>query len=173
MLCGRLAGLLTVAVFALPVMGEPAKGSPGATVTQTVGGVEIDIDYSRPGVKGREVWGGLVPYGEVWRAGANDKTTIEFGEDVIIAGTRVPAGVYSFYAIPTESEWTLILNSDWLGHGTDHNESADVLRFAVTPLDAPHEEWLRYGFEDIEDNAVTLYLRWEKKKVAFRVEIPR
>ena len=152
-------------------VAETAKGSPKASVSQTVDRSEITVDYSRPGVRDRVIWGELVPYGEIWRAGANEKTNLDFSDDVVIEGMTIPAGTYSFYVIVTEKEWTLILNSDWMGHGTDHNESADILRFKVTPTDAPHEEWLRYGFENLEKNATTLYLHWGKKRVAFRIEL--
>lgn len=152
-------------------LAEPAKGSPEAEVFQVIGDSEITITYSRPGVKGRVIWGDLVPYGKIWRAGANDKTAIEFSDDVVIEGEKIPAGIYSFYVLPEEDEWTLILNANWEGHGTDHDADADVLRFKVTPEDAPHEEWLRYGFDTLENEACTLYLHWEKKKASFRVEI--
>lgn len=166
----RIFCLLLLGVVSAHTYAEPASGSPEATVTQVVGESEIHIDYSRPGVRGRKIWGDLVPFGKVWRAGANDKTAIKFEEDVIIAGKQLPQGTYALYAIPTEWDWTLILNSDWEGHGTDHNTDADVHRFTVTPTQAPHEEWLRYGFDKLEDNAAEIYLQWETKKVSFRFE---
>ena len=122
-------------------------------------------------MKGRVIWGELVPYGELWRAGANAKTAIDFSDDVVIEGKSIPAGTYSFYVLPEEDEWTLIFNSNWEGHGTKHDAPADVLRITVVPSDAPHEEWLRYGFEDLEDDAALVYLHWEKKKVSFRVTV--
>ncbi|MEX2016824.1 MAG: DUF2911 domain-containing protein, partial [Candidatus Hydrogenedentales bacterium] len=161
-----VTGLITAAHAS-----EPAEGSPEASVMQVVGGGEMRIDFSRPGVKGRTIWGDIVPYGKVWRAGANDKTAFAFEDDVVISGRLLPPGKYSFYAIPEQEQWTLIFNSDWEGHGTEHTEDADVLRFTVTPAEAPHEEWLRYGFDALEDNAATIYLHWADKWVAFRVEI--
>lgn len=171
----RLLACCSTIVISLsaPAFAEPAKGSPEASVDQVVGRSEITIDYSRPGVKGRVIWGELVPYEKLWRAGANDKTAIDFKHDVVISGTTIPAGTYSFYILPEEDEWTLIFNSNWEGHGTRHDEAADVLKIEVTPTDAPHEEWLHYGFDDLEDEAVTIYLHWEKKKVSFRVEVPK
>ncbi len=164
--------VIAVALFvALPAMAEPAKGSPEASVWQAIGDTAITIDYCRPGVKGRVIWGDLVPNGEIWRAGANAKTAFDFDDDVVIAGKTIPAGTYSFYVLPEDGEWTLILNSNWEGHGTKHDADADVLRFSVTPADAPHEEWLRYGFEELEDEAAMIYLHWEKKKASFRVEV--
>jgi len=158
---------------AAPAFAEPAKGSPEAEVFQVIGDTEITITYSRPGVKGRVIWGELVPYGEIWRAGANDKTAIEFGSDVVIAGKTIPAGIYSFYILPEKEEWTLILNTNWEGHGTEYDADADILRITVTPEDAPHEEWLRYGFDQLENEACVVYLHWEKKKASFRIEAPQ
>lgn len=167
----HLSIAVTLAVCTAAFAGEPAKGSPEASIMQVVGGGEMRIDYSRPGVKGRTVWGDLVPYGKVWRAGANDKTAFRFEDAVVIDGRLLPSGAYSFYAIPETEQWTLIFNSDWEGHGTEHTEEADVLRFTVTPKDAPHEEWLRYGFDGLEDKATTVYLHWADKRVEFRIEI--
>ncbi|KAA0237502.1 MAG: DUF2911 domain-containing protein, partial [Chlorobiota bacterium] len=87
--------------------------SQHAVVVQQIGMCEIKIDYHRPGVKGREVWGKLVPYNQVWRAGANENTTISFSKDVLIDGKNVPAGIYGLHTIPTENDWTIILNKDY------------------------------------------------------------
>lgn len=169
----QLCCVALVLLLSTPGFAEPAKGSPEASVIQVIGDTEITIDYSRPGVKGRVIWGELVPYKEIWRAGANAKTAFDFEDDVVIEGKTISAGTYSFYVLPEEDKWTLILNSNWEGHGTKHDEEADVIRFTVTPEDAPHEEWLRYGFEALEDEAATIYLHWEKKRVSFRVGVPQ
>ena len=167
----RFSIAIALALSTPAFAGAPAEGSPEASIMQVVGGGEMRIDYSRPGVKGRTVWGDLVPYGKVWRAGANDKTAFHFEDAVVIDGRILPRGDYSFYAIPEAEKWTLIFNSDWEGHGTEHTEEADVLRFTVAPEDAPHEEWLRYGFDGLEDKAATAYLHWADKRVSFRIEI--
>ena len=166
-----LSCAVVAASLFVPAFAEPANNSPYAAVSQVVGDSEITIKYCRPGVKGRVIWGELVPYGTLWRAGANAKTAIDFKDDVIIDGKTISAGTYSFYVLPEEDEWTLILNSNWEGGGTSHDEPADVLRFTVKPTEAPYEEWLHYGFEELEDEAVTIYLHWEKKRVSFRVEV--
>ena len=173
LLPGKLLVIAVAVLVSTSGLAETAKGSPKASISQTVDRSEIAVYYSRPGVRGRVIWGELVPYGEIWRAGANAKTNLDFSDDVVIEGTAIPAGTYSFYIIATETEWTLIINSDWMGHGTDHNKSADVIRFKATPTDAPHEEWLRYGFENLEKNATTIYLHWGEKKVTFRVELAK
>jgi len=163
-----LCALLTQSATAYT---EPAKGSPAASVSQSIDDAVISVEYSRPGVRGRVIWGQLVPYDEVWRAGANDKTSIEFSDDVVIEGKKIPAGIYSLFILVTEDDWTVILNSDWMGHGTDYDEAKDVIRFVVSPSDVSHEEWLRYGFESLESDAVTLYLHWERKKIRFHINL--
>jgi hypothetical protein len=160
----RIAVFAAALAISLTSYAEPADGSPDAEVFQVVGETGITVTYSRPGVKGRVIWGELVPYGTMWRAGANEKTAFEFEDDVVINGETLEAGIYSFYVLPEEDEWTLIFNSNWEGHGAEHDETADVLRFTVTPQAAPHEEWLRYGFEELENEACTAYLHWENKE---------
>ena len=104
--------------------------SPGAKATQTVGITDINISYHRPGVKGRVIWGGLVPYNEIWRTGANDATTIEFSSDVSLAGTKVPAGKYSLFTIPAQEEWTVVINKNPNGWGAyGYKQDEDLLRF--------------------------------------------
>ncbi|MEK7793344.1 MAG: DUF2911 domain-containing protein [Candidatus Hydrogenedentota bacterium] len=167
----RIAIALLLAMATLKAAAEPAQGSPEAYVSQVIGESDFSVTYSRPGVRGRAVWGDLVPWGEVWRAGANDKTVILFEEDVVITGQRVPKGKYSFYVIPErDAEWTLILNSDWEGHGTEHTVEADVLRWKATPTTVAHEEWLRYDFDALENTGATIYLQWETKRIEFRFE---
>ena len=144
--------------------------SPAATVTQTIGLTDITINYHRPGVKGREIWGKLVPYKEVWRSGANNATTISFSDDVTIGGKVLKAGMYSFFTLPTENDWTVIFNSvadQWGAYSYDSTK--DILRFGVKAEVAPLEEWLSYSFSDLTVNSVKITLRWEKLAVAFTV----
>lgn len=146
--------------------------SQHATVTQEVSVAKITIDYHRPGVKGRQVWGALVPYGEVWRAGANENTTISFSHPVVVNGKEVPAGTYGLHMIPTESDWTIILNKDYRAWGSFfYVEANDQLRFKVKPETSPNQEWLLYTFDEVTPNSVTVSLRWEKLSVPFRIEI--
>lgn len=146
--------------------------SPMASVSQTIGeSTEITVTYSRPGVKGREIWGKLVPYDKVWRSGANEATTISFSDDVLIEGQALAAGTYALFTIPTKGEWTIIFNKkadQWGAY--DYDAKDDALRIKTTPEAAPNEEWLEYVFEQPNGTSAVLALRWEKLKVPFRIE---
>jgi pimeloyl-ACP methyl ester carboxylesterase len=162
--------------------GRPVRGkegfslprtSPRASVMQAVGGAEIEIAYGRPAVKARPVWGELVPAGRVWRAGANEATRFTFSRDVRIEGHALAAGTYTFFAIPGPAEWTVIFNRVPRQWGAfDYNPVFDALRLTVKPAEAPHEEYLRYGIEPAGANAAVVTLAWEKRTVAFRIEVP-
>jgi hypothetical protein len=139
------------------------RPSPGAEVTQTIGQTVVKVDYSRPGVKGREIWGKLVPYNEVWRAGANEATTISFSTDVTINGQKLAAGTYSFFVLPTAAEWTVIFNSEPKQWGAfSYKKEKDVLRVSVKPEASTHQEWMSYNFEDLKGKTCRFLLRWEK-----------
>jgi hypothetical protein len=162
--------------FAAPASAQQLdlpRLSPGAKVTQTVGLTDISIEYSSPGVKGRKIWGGLVPYDKLWRAGANAVTKITFSRDVKIAGTAVPAGSYAFFAIPGKSQWTLILNKvlDQAGTGAEYKQEQDVLRVTAKPQKAAMRERLAYQVTDFDDFHATVALAWEKLRVGFAVEL--
>jgi len=146
--------------------------SPMAEVTQTVGFTDVRIVYSRPGVKGRTIWGKLVPYDAVWRAGANEATKITFSTDVTIEGKKLKKGSYSFFAIPGKSEWTLIFNkvADQWG-AFEYNESEDALRIKVKTEKAKWQEWLSYTINKASDTSAVIRLEWEKIKVPFKVEV--
>lgn len=164
---------------------EKVRASLKASVSQTLGlDTEITIDFSRPGVKGRTIWGELVPYGMnpgnkyskekpyPWRAGANEKTTITFSSDVLIDGTALPAGKYSIHMIPSEKDWTVMFNKNSEGWGSyDYDEAEDALRLTVTPVEAPFEEWMRFGFDDLAGTSAVAFLQWEKLKVPFKIEV--
>ncbi|MBK9098251.1 MAG: DUF2911 domain-containing protein [bacterium] len=146
--------------------------SQHAIVMQQIGMCEIKIDYHRPGVKGREVWGKLVPFDQVWRAGANENTTISFSKDVIIDGRKVPAGMYGLHMIPTENDWTIILNKDYRAWGSFfYKEENDLMRFKVKAVSLDFQEWLMYTFDEVTPSSVTAALRWENLKVPFKIEI--
>ncbi len=154
-----------------------------AGVYQRIGvDTDINISYSRPGVKGRKIWGGLVPYGLApgnneskgkpfpWRGGANECTTIDFSKNVTIDGHKLPAGKYSMDFIPEPKEWTIIFNKDTTIWGSFlYNEKDDALRIKVTPVEVPFHEWLSYGFDNLDGYSCTAYLRWEKLKVPFKI----
>ncbi|GHA66930.1 DUF2911 domain-containing protein [Pontibacter akesuensis] len=137
------------------------KASPPATTTGKVGDATVTVNYSSPSVKGREVWGGLVPYGKVWRAGANEATTVTVDKPVLVEGKQLPAGTYSFYAIPGEEEWTVIFNKTAKQWGTQYDEKQDALRVQVKPVkSATMNERLKY---DVTDKG--LVLQWENLEV--------
>jgi hypothetical protein len=156
-----------------------------ASVMQRLGtDTDITITYSRPGVKGRKIWGELVPYGLApgnkysenkpypWRAGANENTTIEFNKNVLIEGKPVPAGKYGIHMIPSEKEWIIIFsknNSAWGSFA--YKQEEDALRVTVTPVKAPFQEWLEFGFDDLAGTSTTAYLHWEELKVPFKIQL--
>lgn len=153
---------------------EEVRISPKASVQQIVGFTKITVDYSRPGVKGRAIWGNLVPYNSVWRAGANEATKITFATDVKINGKKLKAGNYSFFAIPTEKNWTVIFNkvADQWG-AFEYNDVEDALRVEVTPEKENNcwQEWLAYTIMKTSDKTAVIRLEWEKLKVPFTVEV--
>lgn len=146
--------------------------SQRATVSQTVGLTEISITYNRPLVNGRKVWGGLVPYGEVWRAGANENTTISFSTDVTVGGTKLAAGIYGLHMIPTASEWTIILSREHQGWGSyDYDAKDDALRVKATPGTGPMVEQLLYTFDDTKADSVNATLHWEKLQISLPIAV--
>jgi len=171
-------GLATAAAIALLATQTPShaelklpRPSPKATVTQTVGLTDVTIAYSRPGVKGRTIWGELVPYGEPWRSGANEATTVTFSEDVKVGGKLLPAATYSFFTIPSKDTWQVVFNKEkdlWGAYA--YKPEQDVVRFDVVPLPSNHTEWLEYSVENLKNNSADLVLKWEKVKIAFQIE---
>ncbi|HVO75302.1 MAG TPA: DUF2911 domain-containing protein [Ignavibacteriaceae bacterium] len=146
--------------------------SQAASVTQRVGLTDITIKYHRPGVNGREIWGKLVPYNTVWRAGANENTTITFSDPVKIQGKELPAGTYGLHMIPTENDRTIIFsNNSWSWGSFFYDEKEDALRITVKPVPSENEEWLSYNFENPSRNSVTAILRWEKLSVPFTIDL--
>lgn len=167
--------LMTVVAAALTqvAVAQPEHlPSPHAEVSQTIGLSDVTVSFHRPGVKGREIWGDLVPYGAIWRAGANASTTLTFESDVKIGGETVKAGTYGLFVLPTADEWTFILNTNTETNGRHPGEDTDVVRITATPEDAPHQERLVYSFEDLVDDkpTATFALHWEKKKASFSIE---
>lgn len=171
-----LAAATAVFAAALPASAQlraPAA-SPRAVLEQTVGLTEVTIDYSRPSKKGRQIFGGLVPYGEVWRTGANQPTKLSFSDDVTLGGKAVPAGTYALYTIPGPQEWTVIVYSStdlWGSFGYD--ESNDVARFSAKPetLDCEVESFT-IGIDALRNDSATVYLDWADTRVAFELEVP-
>jgi len=148
------------------------RPSQHAVVLQRVGITDITVSYHRPLVNGRKVWGGLVPYEQVWRAGANENTTIEFTDPVTIEGKALDRGIYGLHMIPGENEWTVIfskISSAW-GSFT-YKESEDALRVTVKPQASDMHEALTYDFDDVKPDSTVVTLRWEKVAVPFKVGV--
>jgi hypothetical protein len=137
---------------------------------QTVGLTDITIKYSRPGVKGRAIWGELVPYDRVWRTGANEATTIAFSDDVTINGEKLARGTYSLHTVPGREQWTVIFNKvadQWGSYSYDARE--DALRVQVTPEPAEFREWMTFEVPEVTTDTAKIVLRWEKIVVPFTV----
>jgi hypothetical protein len=148
------------------------RASQHAKVMQRVGITDITIDYHRPLVGGRKVWGGLVPWGEVWRAGANENTTITFTDPVTVEGKTLAKGTYGLHMIPTEKEWTVIFSKQANAWGSfTYDQKEDALRVTVKPHPDEMHEALAYDFDDVKPGAATITLRWEKIAVPFKVEV--
>jgi hypothetical protein len=173
------------------------RPSQKASIMQTVGVTDITITYSRPGVKKRVIWGDppataasgtatlddsrarakdapIVPYGHVWRAGANEATTFSVTDDVLINGQKLAAGTYSLHAIPGKDEWTIIFNSDAGQWGSfSYDEKKDALRVKARPQVVPEsQEWLTYEIPDVGPTSARVNIRWERLRVPFTVEVP-
>jgi hypothetical protein len=150
--------------------------SPKASVSQTIGLTNVTVNYSRPGVKGRSIWGTLVPYDKVWRTGANEATTVTFSDEVKLEGQKIPAGTYSLHTIPSKSEWTIIFNKDAGGGMYKYDATKDAIRLKVQPVAAEHEEWLSFKFPNVSQTKGQMVLHWEKLRVPVNIEtdvVPR
>lgn len=146
--------------------------SPHATVSQVVGMTTISVDYHRPGVNKRAIWGGLVPYDTVWRAGANENTVLSSTSPFTVGGTTLPAGRYGVFMIPTRTTWTIALSKQSNAWGAfSYDPAEDTVRFVVTPTPAEFTERLQYNFDDPTNTTVTLTMRWEKLAVSFPVTV--
>ncbi len=154
----------------MPLLRVP-RISQGAKVTQVIGLSEATIYYHRPGVKGREIWGGLLPYDSVWRAGANEPTLFTFSDEVTIEGKKLPPGTYRFVTFPGTKEWTVVFNSEVKNRGTMYDAKYDVLKFTVTPEAGPHEEWMSFSFTDLTPSSARVVLAWEKIRLVFKIEL--
>ncbi len=146
--------------------------SPEASLSQTIGITNIHVEYFRPGVKERVIWGDLVPYNEMWRTGANRATLISFDTEVMVNGNKLEKGEYSFFTIPTSNEWTIIFNKNTSLWGTSgYKQEEDALRFQVKPKVAEFTERMMFYFTDLKDNSVSLVLQWEKLQVPISIEV--
>ncbi len=177
----KLKTIFSILIFAalfIPITNifgqefETPRPSPNATVSQTVGVTHVSIDYSSPGVKGRKIWGGLVPYNEIWRTGANEVTSITFDDPLRINGNELPAGTYGIHTIPGESEWEIIFSKDTeVDDGSQFDEKKDALRIRVTPQETPFTERMTFTFTNTTDTYSEVNLIWEKLRVTFKLNV--
>jgi hypothetical protein len=177
---------------------ETPRPSQKASVMQRVGVTDITITYSRPGVKGRKIWGDplpgqtatgeatlddqnkrpanavIAPYGHVWRTGANEATQFVVTDDVLINGQKLPAGKYSLHTIPNKDEWTIVFNGTANQWGSfDYDPAKDTLRVKVKPQWLnDNQEWLEYPFDPVTEDSAQVNIRWEKINVPFTVKVP-
>jgi len=196
-LCAALFVISVCALSFAPV--RLPRPSQKASVTQTIGVTDVTITYSRPGVKGRKIWGDptpeqasakgeatldnqnvrpkdapIVPWGHVWRTGANENTVFEVTDDALINGQKLVAGKYGLHTIPTKDEFTIVFNGAANQWGSfDYDPAKDTLRVKVKPQwVAENQEWLEYSFDPVTDNSAQVNIRWEKLSLPFTVEVP-
>lgn len=166
--------VVLVALIALPASAQlqlPAA-SPSAKVMQQVGVTDISVEYSSPAVKGRKIWGALVPMDKPWRAGANASTKITFSKDVTFGGKPVPAGTYVIVAHPTQKGWTISLNRELgLWQGKQYDAANDVVKVPATTSTIPARERLTYVFSNTTDTDTSLDLEWEKTRVSVPIKV--
>lgn len=162
--------LFTLVSFAQQI--QMPQASPSAKIAQKVGLTDVTVDYSRPSTKDRKIFGELVPFGQVWRTGANGATVLSFSTDVLIDGKSIPAGQYALYSIPGKSEWTMILSKNiklWGAIGYD--KSDDIIRFNAEPVKLKRKnETFEISFANMTDTGSDLSLKWENTRVDFRIE---
>ncbi len=169
-----VAGLAVVALAATAAAQQLdfPRPSPKATISQTVGLTDVTITYCRPSVRGRAIWGGLVPYDQVWRTGANEATTITFSDDVTIEGTKLAAGTYGLFTVPGKDEWTVIFNRGAKQWGAyQYKQDQDALRIKVKPHGDEFHELMTFSFPEVSAESVTVKLAWEKLAVPFTLRI--
>ena len=164
--------LFSVFATAQSALLDIPRDSQHATVLQKVGITDIKVNYHRPLVKGRQIWGKVVPYDAVWRAGANENTTISFSDPVSVEGKALDAGTYGLHMLPGEKSWIVIFSRNSTSWGAfTYKQEEDALRVTVTPQPGEFHEALAYDFDDIKDDAATLTMRWEKLAVPVKIGV--
>ncbi|MEL6538428.1 MAG: DUF2911 domain-containing protein [Bacteroidota bacterium] len=169
-LLAALVAVCTLGAHAQIVTPQP---SPSATLTQTVGLTEVTIEYSRPSLRGREGMGKLVPYGAMWRTGANASTKITFSDNVMLGGEEIPAGKYALYTIPGENEWTIVVHKNLTHWGVgNYDESEDLARFVVKSMELPMKyETFTIDVHSFMDNKASISLMWDNTGVNIPLEV--
>lgn len=147
---------------------DTSKKSIKSMAFAIANGDSVKINYHSPGVRKRIIWGGLVPYDEVWVTGAHDATTLEVPKPFVVNGKEIPAGKYAFFTIPGKNEWTIIINKHWQQHlATEYDEKDDIVRLKVKPKKNDHTERLQYFIEENKNGKITITVAWEKLKISF------
>jgi hypothetical protein len=167
------AAVLVLAAAPLAAQFEAPLPSPRAGVTQRVGVTDFAVSYSRPGVKGRVIWGGLVPYDKPWRTGANRATTLTVSDEIEVEGKKLAAGTYSIVTIPGKESWTVAFNKDLdLWFKTEYDEKKDALRVVVKPLTLTDSvESFTIVFRNVTNDGADLSFNWEKLRVPVRIKV--
>ncbi len=172
---GVFLGIFSLLLLKSIAQIDAPQISPRSVILQTVGLTDIQVDYSRPGKRGRLVMGNLVPYGRIWRVGANESTRITLFDDAKIAGYPVPKGTYALYCIPEKEEWTIIIHKNithWGDGRFDYDASEDLLRFRVMPQVIPYvQETFLISFDSLTHNSAQMVWLWENTKVSFKIEV--
>jgi len=165
--------LLIAGIFCCSILFADAQTiktpqpSPTQTIKQDFGISSVELNYSRPGMKGRKIFGDLVPWGKVWRTGANSATRIKFTDDVTIGGQQLKAGEYAIYTVPNEKEWEIIINKGSADWGTNYKQADDIFRVKATPVKLDQSvETFTMQFANIKPNSAELQLMWDKTLVA-------
>jgi tetratricopeptide (TPR) repeat protein len=168
LLVTAMAGVSSAQSFVLDL----PRQSQRAEISQRIGITDITINYHRPLAKDRKVWGGLVPYGEVWRAGANENTTIRFSDAVQIEGKPLDKGTYGLHMIPNADEWTIIFSKNSTSWGAfTYDQAEDALRVTVKPKAADMHNALTYDFDELQPDSALVVMEWEKVAVPFKVSV--
>ena len=154
------------------LMLDLPRASQHAVLTQRIGVTDITINYHRPLANGRQIWGKLVPYGQVWRAGANENTTITFSDPVSVEGKELDKGTYGLHMIPSENEWTVIFSKNATSWGSfTYKQEEDALRVSVKPQAAEAHDALAYDFDELKPDSAIITMRWDKVAVPFKVSV--
>lgn len=155
------------------LVNDTSKKSIKSMAVGLIGKDSVKISYHSPGVRGRIIWGGLVPFDEVWVTGAHNATNIAIDRPFVINGKEIPAGKYAFFTIPGKEEWTVIINKHWNQHLTnEYDEKDDVIRFKVKPHSVAHTERLQYFIETAGNNEGKIAFAWEKIRLEFPIKFP-
>lgn len=168
-----VAAIIFIFNFNATAQDKKDRPSPPASTSKEIGSAKVSVDYSSPAVKGREIWGSeMVPYGQVWRTGANEPTKITFSEDVMVEGKEIKAGTYALFTIPNENEWTIIFNKNHQQWGAyDYSEDEDVLRVTAKPKKSKEmNERMKIDIREKGNNKGEVVLAWENLEVPFTVE---